>query len=722
MVPPPNELIYKFEGTANIVDGNEHPLEGDIIRTKIPMDLENTIWSGCSVSKGSVVGIVIYNGPESKIMMNSIEGEIKRSLVTDELNDYSKILFFVMLTLSLVMMYLRGSSSNFFVQVFRYVLLLSTIIPISMKVNHDLSRLYYHNRVNNDIEISGCMARNSSVCEDLGRIEYFLTDKTGTLTRNEMIVRRVFVQGLGLIYEKEFTNEIKRSGKQGKLADFTACMMVCHSVSPSKDHDGKRILESTSPDEISFIQMMESHSLFLESKTDQLGQFKDENGQKVNFKIYQSFPFTSERKRMGMICQREGDEHLTLFVKGADSIMKDKLKVAHQETMSSHTAEMAADGLRTLALAKRSMTVAEFEVWKKEFHAANTSLKRRTEKVEACISAIERDMDFVGITAVEDLLQTNVKPSIEVLREAGIKVWMLTGDKLETAKCISLSTGLLSKRDHVWEVSGVTEGDVLRTKFGEFLREHDRSRVGSSHQSYFLLIDGVSLGEATRPDNRYLFMKVAMKASTVCCCRCAPSQKQTITALLKKLGKRVLGIGDGGNDVGMIQEAHVGVGIEGKEGKQAALASDYSVKEFQYGLVTRDVVKLVLWHGRMIYMTCSKMCSFVMHRGLIIATIQFYFMLIFFFIDIPIFNGFLVFGYSTIFTNLPVIAIIMDEDLSYETVKNYPQLYLELQKGRLLNYKAFFVMFLKGVFQVGKIYCRDLSSSSLQLHFSQEIQ
>lgn len=93
------------------------------------------------------------------------------------------------------------------------------------------------------------------------------------------------------------------------------------------------------------------------------------------------------------------------------------------------------------------------------------------------------------------------------------------------------------------------------------------------------------------------------------------------------------------------------------------------------------------------------MCSFVMHRGLIIATIQFYFMVIFFFIDIPIFNGFLVFGYSTIFTNLPVIAIIMDEDLSFETVRGYPQLYCELQRGRLLNYKAFFIMLLKGVFQ-----------------------
>lgn len=112
------------------------------------------------------------------------------------------------------------------------------------------------------------------------------------------------------------------------------------------------------------------------------------------------------------------------------------------------------------------------------------------------------------------------------------------------------------------------------------------------------------------------------------------------------------------------------------------------------------MIKLVLWHGRMIYMTCSKMCNFVMHRGLIIATIQFFFMMIFFFIDIPIFNGFLTFGYSTIFTNLPVIAIIMDEDLDFETVKSYPSLYKELQLGRLLNYKAFFIMLLKGVFQV----------------------
>ena len=100
-------------------------------------------------------------------------------------------------------------------------------------------------------------------------------------------------------------------------------------------------------------------------------------------------------------------------------------------------------------------------------------------------------------------------------------------------------------------------------------------------QSYFLLIDGISLSEATKKENIHLFLKLAMSARCVCCCRCAPSQKREITVRLKKMGKRVLGIGDGGNDVGMIQEAHVGIGIEGKEGKQAALASDFSIREFQ---------------------------------------------------------------------------------------------------------------------------------------------
>lgn len=162
----------------------------------------------------------------------------------------------------------------------------------------------------------------------------------------------------------------------------------------------------------------------------------------------------------------------------------------------------------------------------------------------------------------------------------------------------------------------------------------------------------MSLALATRHGNLNDFLRLASKLSSVCCCRCAPSQKREITAAVKKTGSRVLGIGDGGNDVGMIEEAHIGVGIAGKEGKQAALASDYSIEDFQ------SIVKLILWHGRMIYTTTSKMSLFIIHRGIIIAIMQFSFTVMFFLIDIPIFNGFLMFGYSTIFTNLPVVSIV----------------------------------------------------------------
>jgi len=168
-----------------------------------------------------------------------------------------------------------------------------------------------------------------------------------------------------------------------------------------------------------------------------------------------------------------------------------------------------------------------------------------------------------------------------------------------------------------------------------------------------LLIDGSSLALATRHGNLELFLELASLVTSVCCCRCAPSQKREITHSLKKSGRRVLAIGDGGNDVGMIEESHIGIGISGKEGKQAALASDYSIVEFQH------VVKLVIWHGRLIYTTSARMCMFIIQRGLIITIMQFAFTMLFDFIDIPLFNGFLMFGYSTLFTNLPVLAIVI---------------------------------------------------------------
>lgn len=154
-----------------------------------------------------------------------------------------------------------------------------------------------------------------------------------------------------------------------------------------------------------------------------------------------------------------------------------------------------------------------------------------------------------------------------------------------------------------------------------------------------------------------------------------------------------MGIGDGGNDVGMIQVADIGVGIVGKEGKQAALASDFSILKFKH------LSRLVLWHGRLAYKNTSVMAQFVIHRGLIISIIQCIFSLVFYSIAIPIYNGYLMLGYTTIYTMLPVLCIIFDEDVSEEKVEEFPQLYQTLQKGRELNLKTFLIWVWKSIYQ-----------------------
>jgi phospholipid-translocating ATPase len=152
-------------------------------------------------------------------------------------------------------------------------------------------------------------------------------------------------------------------------------------------------------------------------------------------------------------------------------------------------------------------------------------------------------------------------------------------------------------------------------------------------------------------------------------------------------------VGDGGNDVGMIQEAHVGVGIVGKEGKQASLAADFSIDKFKY------LRSLILWHGRLSYKRSSVLSQFVIHRGLIIAVIQAFFSIIFYFVAIPIYNGMLILGYSTFYTSMPVFSLVCDKDVTMAAVMKYPPLYATLQKGRSLSFKTFLIWFFKSIYQ-----------------------
>jgi len=173
--------------------------------------------------------------------------------------------------------------------------------------------------------------------------------------------------------------------------------------------------------------------------------------------------------------------------------------------------------------------------------------------------------------------------------------------------------------------------------------------------------------------------------------------------LIKEFKKaRTAAIGDGGNDVSMIQAADVGIGIVGKEGKQASLAADFSITQFSY------ISRLLLWHGRNSYKRSAHLSQFIIHRGLIISFIQAVFSALFYFAAIAIYTGWVMVGYATVYTMAPVFSLVLDEDVSVQIAFRFPELYKELQKGRSLSYRTFFVWVFTSIYQGGAIMLMSL--------------
>lgn len=190
------------------------------------------------------------------------------------------------------------------------------------------------------------------------------------------------------------------------------------------------------------------------------------------------------------------------------------------------------------------------------------------------------------------------------------------------------------------------------------------------------------------------FMELATASPAVVCCRCSPTQKAQVVSLIQKqTGKRTCAVGDGGNDVSMIQQADAGVGIEGREGRQASLAGDFSIPQFSH------IAKLLLVHGRRSYKRSAALSQFVIHRGLIISTMQAVFSAVFYLSSVALYQGFLMVGYATLYTMFPVFSLVLDQDISSYIAVTYPELYKELSKGRSLSYKTFFMWVLISIYQ-----------------------
>uniref|UniRef100_A0A4W3HVK2 Phospholipid-transporting ATPase n=1 Tax=Callorhinchus milii TaxID=7868 RepID=A0A4W3HVK2_CALMI len=712
----PQMDIHSFEGTFTREDSDPSIHES--------LGTENALWASTVVASGTVIGVVIYTGKETRSVMNTSNPKNKVGLLDLELNRLTKALFFALVVLSVVMVALQGFIGPWYRYLFRFILLFSYIIPISLRVNLDMGKAAYGWMIMRDDNIPGTVVRTSTIPEELGRIVYLLTDKTGTLTKNEMVFKRLH---LGTVsYGTDTMDEIQnhiigsyaqppppppeyystsapkvRKSVHSRIHEAVKAIALCHNVTPVYESragvngeteyaeadqdfsDENRTYQASSPDEVALVQWTQSVGLTLVSRDLSSMQLKTPGGQILPFIILQVFPFTSESKRMGIIVRDDSSGEITFYMKGADVAMSSI--VQYNDWLEEECGNMAREGLRTLVVAKKSLTEEQYQDFENRYNQAKLSVHDRSLKVAAVVESLEREMELLCLTGVEDQLQADVRPTLEMLRNAGIKIWMLTGDKLETATCIAKSSHLVSRNQDVHIFRPVTNRGEAHLELNAFRRKHDCT----------LVISGDSL-EVCLKYYEHEFVELACQCPAVVCCRCSPTQKAQIVKLLQQhTGKRTCAIGDGGNDVSMIQAADCGIGIVGKEGKQASLAADFSITQFKH------IGRLLMVHGRNSYKRSAALGQFVIHRGLIISTMQAVFSSVFYFASVPLYQGFLMVGYATIYTMFPVFSLVLDQDVKPETAILYPELYKDLTKGRSLSFKTFLIWVLISVYQGG---------------------
>ena len=340
------------------------------------------------------------------------------------------------------------------------------------------------------------------------------------------------------------------------------------------------------------------------------------------------------------------------------------------ERCFQHVNNFASEGLRTLLYGYRYMEEDEYETWRKSYLDASTSLVNRHKMIEKAGAQVERDLELAGATAIEDKLQKGVPEAIEKLRRASIKLWMLTGDKRETAVNIGHSCRLIKDYSSITILDHQT-GEVSQ-RIAAATIDISNGRVAHS----VVVVDGHTLSQINSSQSlQELFVSLAILADTVICCRASPSQKASLVSSIRhKVHNAItLAIGDGANDIAMIQEAHVGIGITGKEGLQAARTSDYSIAQFRF------LTKLLLVHGRWNYIRTCKYTLGTFWKEMLFYLTQALYQRYAGYTGTSLYESWSLSMFNTLFTSLPVIFMgIFEQDLSASTLMAVPELYHSL--------------------------------------------
>ncbi len=740
---PPNSSLYTYEATFKLNGQSDISLNPDQLLLR-GATLRNTLW---------IHGLVVFTGHETKLMRNATAAPIKRTNVEHIINLQILFLFSLLILLAIIsslgdvitlkvhkksLGYLHLNGTNkvglFFLDILTYWILYSNLVPISLFVTVELIKFYQAFLISSDLDMyyeetdTPAICRTSSLVEELGQIEYIFSDKTGTLTRNIMEFKNCSIAGkcytdkiledrtsilnddgieVGFRTFDNLLNEDINDENGVYIKEFLTLLAACHTVIPELKPNGDINYQASSPDEGALVDGAKKLGYeFIVRKPKSIIIRINSDGHDLEYELLNICEFNSTRKRMSTIF-RCPDGRIRLYCKGADTVILERLVPDCQFVDSTirHLEEFAADGLRTLCLSMRYISYEEYEQWNILYNKAATTLVNRSEELDKVAELIEKDLYLLGATAIEDKLQDGVPETIHTLQTAGIKIWVLTGDRQETAINIGLSCKLISEDMNLLIVNEDTfesTQDNIRKKLQIISGPEITAREEST---LALIIDGKSLGFALAPDLEQDFLQLAIKCKAVICCRVSPLQKALVVKLVKRnLNSLLLAIGDGANDVSMIQAAHVGVGISGVEGQQAARSADISIGQFKF------LRKLLLVHGSWSYQRLSQAILYSFYKNIMLYLTQFWFVFLNGFSGESIYESWTITFYNVFFTVFPPFVLgVFDQFINARLLDRYPQLYKLGQEHCFFNIKLFWSWIINGVYHsvilfVGSIY------------------
>ncbi|XP_071434117.1 phospholipid-transporting ATPase IK isoform X1 [Pithys albifrons albifrons] len=765
----PNSRMHSFTGTLEW-RGQTHSL-----------DSERILLRGCRIRNTDLCyGLVIYAGFDSKIMRNCGKIKRKKTKLDHMMDRLVIVIFLLLLVTSLCLAVASGfwarafqEKHSYLAAVYRnttptqqaffnfwgFTILLSIIIPMSMYITLEFIYLVNSFFINWDLEMYYAVkdipakARSTSLNDQLGQIEYIFSDKTGTLTQNIMSFKKCCVNGtiygpgtghenkqppgLGLAWDHPGEQEVDvmlleaaQRDSDPVLREFLRLLALCHTVMVEQRGD-QLVYQAASPDEEALVLAARSLGYVFLARTQDTITIS-ELGRTRMYQVLAMLDFNSERKRMSVLV-RDPQGTIRLYTKGADTMILERLQGrGPSEAFTERALDLfAEETLRTLCMASKEVSEAEYQEWGRRHHEATVLLQDRAQELDRLYEEMEQNLQLLGATAIEDKLQDGVPETIQLLKLGNIKVWVLTGDKQETAMNIGYACKLLTDDMEILEEKEIREilqafwasnnnfsGHGEATGSSHLSQQHPEA---SCHERRAIIISGdfldkiLQTGEMLKEQKgwpwRWLscgstegsqeqggqvekaFVDLATSCQAVICCRVTPKQKALIVQLVKKHKNAVtLAIGDGANDVNMIKTADIGVGISGLEGLQAVQCSDYALAQFCH------LQRLLLVHGRWAYLRICKFLRCFFYKTFAGLMAQVWFAFHSGFTAQPLFEGWFLALYNIFYTSYPVLSVgLLEQDVSAKKSLEFPELYVIGQQDKLFNYRIFGVTLLHGV-------------------------